>query len=298
MRRFILNCLLFVAIFVVCDFIAGKAINILANKSVSGQVLKNHEIAETITPDVLILGSSRSTHHYVPYMMADSLGRSVYVAGQDGNGILMMWPVMRLISDRHKPELVIYDLTPAFDVVEDSPQKYLRYLRPLWNRNSAVDSIISEIDPAEPLKLNLSTYRYNSMAPSILSGLRPGEVYRDGYIPLYGDFATGNEANTAMGDTVAVSPLKLKFFDDMMTYAWRNGIEMLFVYSPHYSPAPDHSLDDLGALIRRNGFTLIDYSGNNDFVLNKELFRDPDHLNHSGAEKFTEQIISILKDNQ
>ena len=41
----------------------------------------------------------------------------------------------------------------------------------------------------------------------------------------------------------------------------------------------------------------LDYSHNNDFSSNHELFADGDHLNNFGAEKFTKTLISDLKAN-
>ena len=42
--------------------------------------------------DVLIMGSSRAHHHYVPEIISDSLGLSCYNTGKDGNGIILVKP--------------------------------------------------------------------------------------------------------------------------------------------------------------------------------------------------------------
>lgn len=295
MKRFITLCFIFIVLSLACDYIVGKAISAMADKAISGQALKNREIANSITPDILILGSSRSTHHYVPSVIEDSTGLKVYISGQDGNGIVMMWPQMRYIADRHHPQLIIYDVTPVFDIADDDNHKYLRYVRPLWGKNIAVDSIIRQIDNIEPLKLLSYSYRYNGSLPSIIKGTRPGEIYKKGFSPLYGEFKSGNDANTSNSNLQRVNDLKLRFFNDMMNYAKTRGIRMVFIYSPTYRPATDEPLTELQSLIAEHGFEFYDYRSDSLFVGNETLFKDPDHLNIDGAELFTKQIIQHLR---
>lgn len=294
MKKFLINIFIFLGLLFVCDRLTGWSAEWMERHSKSGQSLKNHEIADIVTPDILILGSSRSTHHYDPSILKDSLNRTVYIAGQDGNGIIMMWPVFRHISNRNKPQTLIYDLTSAFDLYDDDPQKYQRYLRPLWGKSDVVDSIISLADPCEQIKLASHTYRYNSSYPSLLKGLLPGEIYVDGYSPLYGTFTTGNEGNTATS-TTEISSLKLKYFDDMMLYAVNKNIEILFVISPTYYGIYDSAYDIIKDKAEKRGFRVADYSCDTAFVKNPLLFKDPDHLNADGASKLTREIIKELQ---
>lgn len=294
MKRFLINLLIFGVLLFVCDRLAGFGMRWMESHARSGQSLKNYEISATAMPDILILGSSRSTHHYVPQLIENVRGEDVYIAGQDGNGVVMMWPVMRYMAERKMPRLVIYDLTSAFDIFEDSPEKYLRYVRPLWGRNQAVDSIISEIDAVEPLKLVSCAYRYNGSLPSLVKGLRGGEVFVDGYSPLEGEFKVGNEANTAIS-TQEASALKLRFFDEMMDFASVRGIDMLFVISPTYDAKPTSEYKVLKDKIAAHGFEVVDLGTDTAFAGHTELFKDPDHLNSAGAKILTEKILSAIR---
>lgn len=286
--------MIFCVLLFAADMLVGYAMHWMSSHAQSGQALKNHEVEDLITPDILILGSSRSTHHYIPSTLEDSLKQDVYIAGQDGHGIVLMWPVFRYIANRKKPQMVIYDITESFDIYDDDEQKYLRYIRPIWGRSADVDNIIRQTDPVEPVKLIGQTYRYNGSLPSLIKGMFHGEIYNDGYSPLYGSFRAGNENNTATS-THEYSSLKLRFFNDMMHYASDNGIDMLFVISPHYNGTHVAAYDTISDMAHRYGFRLVDYSCDSTFTHNKALFKDPVHLNVKGAEKFTQIMLHELQ---
>lgn len=295
MKKFIITLIVFAALAVACDYGTGAVLDYLSSRAKSGQVLKNHEIADIVTPDILILGSSRSVHHFVPSAIEDSLKMSVYVAGQDGNGIVLMNPLLHIIANRRMPQIVIYDLVESFDIEDDDAHKYLTYLRPLWGKDSYTDSIICKVDRAERYKLLSHGFRYNSAPLSILKCYVGGEGSFDrGYSPLHGTMAAPETTNTIAGGNTPLSPLKLALFKDMIVFCRDNGIRLFFTVSPQYGAAPDDA-ERLVSTIENLGGEVFDYSTDAAFADTPEYFQDSWHLNYKGAAVLTDSIIDRLK---
>ncbi len=233
MKKFIFKLAIFSVLFLISDTSLGLAAQYLASRAKGGQTLKDHEIGNTVKADVLILGSSRSTHHYVPELMADSLGLSCYIIGQNGNGVVLMWPLLQIVSERHKPKLVIYDITPKFDLQTDDMHRYLRCLRPLWNKYPAINNAICTVDPSERIKNISHAFRYNSSIPSLLKGaFLPDKPMVNGYVPLHGQIKY--KESTIPEKPFVVSPEKISFFEDMIDYCKDKGITFIMTYSPSY----------------------------------------------------------------
>ena len=291
MKKFLIRLLIFLSLAVVYDYILGLTLDHLALNAKSGQALKNREIAESAAPDILILGSSRSVHHYVPDEIERIMGRSTYIAGQDGNGIVLMDPLLHYISARHKPEIVIYDVTPAFDLYDDDPHRYLRYLRPLWGRNDYVDSVIMAIDDVEAIKLHSNLFRYNSSLFSMLKGLFPSTNFDRGYKPLYGVITDIKNKASVTSPASGISEQKLDLFRDMINFCRNNNIQLYFTVSPIYVQQPNSAIK---VFANELNVSVLDYS-NDPELIRREYFQDIDHLNHTGAVAYTDKIASRIQ---
>lgn len=298
MKKFSISIFFFLCLFVIVDFLLGIGLDYFASHAKTGQAYKNYEIAETAAPDILILGSSRAVHHYVPEKFEDSFGLSTYVAGQDGNGIILMNPIMHHISERHKPKIIIYDITPIFDLYDDDPHTYLRYLRLLKGKSAYADSLIHAIDPTETLKLHSRLFQYNSAPLSLVKCFfKKSKEFDHGYKPFFGSLNI-NTVPQLETSTHPVSDLKLKLFKDMIKYCHDNNIKLYFTISPSYNTAANATYTErdsaLSSMIDDLGITVLDYSNNPTFA-NPKYFKDNDHLNNIGSEVFTDSIIGRLK---
>ena len=59
--------------------------------------LKTAYTVEKVNADVVVIGSSKASHHYVPQMLEDSLGMTVYNCGQDGCFLLYQNCIVNMI---------------------------------------------------------------------------------------------------------------------------------------------------------------------------------------------------------
>ena len=85
MKKFLVKILLFFALVAIMDVAFGWLFSMLRSNTRGGQTLKSEYIAKDCSDEILILGSSRAAHHYVPRIISDALGMSCYNCGQEGH---------------------------------------------------------------------------------------------------------------------------------------------------------------------------------------------------------------------
>ena len=185
MKKFILHILVFFAIVTAVDYVAGKVFRYIQIKA-GGRTGAEWYACKEMKEDIIIMGSSRAIHHYVPRIIADSLGMSCFNAGQDGNGIILQYGRWKMISERYTPKLIIYDVNPDFDFCRNDNMAYVDRLKPFCEKESVKDYIV-DILPMEKLKLSSQMYRYNYKFIEMVSDCVKGASDNlKGYIPLLG----------------------------------------------------------------------------------------------------------------
>lgn len=295
MKKFLVRALLFAILFIAMDQIIGMCMYGIISRA-KGDTGKNNLIANAITADVVLFGSSRCSRHYDPRIIEDSLGFTCYNAGLDGNGILLMYPLYQLISQRRNPKLVIYDLN-EFDYAEDDHNKYLEWLRYLTGK-PAVDSMIYALNPAEKYKLMCKAYRFNGKCLKMISdAIRPQQKDIMGYKPLTGSIPYAPQTSPeARKPNKEIDPFKAKYLMRMVRDCKRNGTVLIFVVSPTYG---QEDVSEYYSALRnfcvQNEVPLLYHENDKKFVYTAQYFKDHSHLNHVGAELFTRMIIGEVK---
>ena len=84
MKSFIIKILVFAVLMLAVDMSIGKVFAILQDRAPYGNWQRFRYINDEMRDDILIMGSSRASHHYVPKIIEDSLGMSCYNCGVDG----------------------------------------------------------------------------------------------------------------------------------------------------------------------------------------------------------------------
>ncbi len=111
--RFILNLLVVCLMVFIFDRAVGGIIKHFYFKQVAGLYNRTTYAIDSTTADILVFGSSRANHHYVPEVFEDSLKMSFYNTGRDGNFLLYNTAIFKAIIKRHKPKIVILDFNPG-----------------------------------------------------------------------------------------------------------------------------------------------------------------------------------------
>lgn len=302
MRKFICRIAIFVVCFVLLDLAIGFLCGFLRSHAKGGSTQNNYYIAEECKDDIIIFGSSRAANHYIPSIIADSLGMSCYNCGQEGDGSLLAFARLGMLTERHTPKLVIYEITPRYDYLAgDDYTNHFRYLKPYYYKE-AVHNIIDNFSAPENRLMMLSSMYRNNFA--ILVYCVDNLMFRDnmkGYTPLYGEMKVQDKAKNGIGkkesetEKNVVDEKKFQVMNDIVSLCKQKNIPLLFVVSPNYRGMMDDKYDVARLLAQSNDIPFLDYSGMEGVTHNPIFFRDGVHMNDKGARLYTERFISEIK---
>lgn len=294
MKRIIKYTLIAVVCLVAVDFAVGLLGAKLVRGGKGGDTAHFEYVNHASRDSVLIFGSSRAMRHYVPTVLEDSLGVSVYNAGAEGNGIILAYMQLQTLLQHHKPKMIIYDVYPPFDLAEGDNSKYLGRQRYFYGETPQVDSVFWRISPAERVKMLSNMYRYNSdLLQLVADNLSPKHADVKGYRPQQGttDFIIEKDADFKLDS------LKLDYFNRFIDLCRANNIDLRLFFSPRYygdnQPSPGYEAARTVAAAK--GLTIHDYLQASPFDTDKSLFKDSQHLNDPGAQTYTKQIVRGLR---
>ena len=300
MRRFLQKLLIYAAIIVFVDFIAGGVMQYINTNTVKGDWGRNNFIANQVKSDVIILGSSRAIHHYDPKIISDSLKLSCYNCGEDGMGILLMYIRYKLICERHVPKLVIYEFLPEYDYFKDGDDcRYLKFLRPL-NRCAFIDELTYDISSIERYKQLSNLYRFNTNFLDIVAqycSKSPLTAKEYTYSPLKGEMTNKpSSPQEGQGKSIEIDSLKVKYLKRLLCDCKSNGSQLIFVISPFLGIESNASAFAwLDTLCANNKIPIFNHYRDSFFCNNPRFFKDSYHLNEVGAESFTRLIAKEIK---
>lgn len=296
MKKFLLKVLLFFALVVVMDFAFGLVFSWLRTHAKGGSTANCEYIANRCEDDIIILGSSRAAHHYVPQIIEDSLGLSCYNCGEEGNGIVLAYGRFEMLTQRHKPKLIIYEMTPGYDFGTEEPNtKYIGYLKPYYNKQS-IKTIFSDFDD-ELSFLKMQSKMYQNTG-KLLPNLVDNIVFRDnnkGYAPLYGKINKDNILTPLEDKQLEIDSLKLSYVEKLIEEAQEKTIPIIFMISPKFGMDSDSLIyePEINLCIKHNVpyYNLINYET---FSSNSEMFQDIGHMNDNGAVAYTQFVVNEI----
>ena len=249
-------------------------------------VLNSHE-------EIVIFGSSRAGHHYIPKLIEKNTGLSCYNFGRDGTNILYYESLLKIILSSSTPKVAILDLN-LDDFMEKKNQKkvILSILLPYINENKVVEDLVYEGDKIEFFKSKISKlYRYNSLPiPILLHHLSIGQKHYQGYEPLNG-CKIKNQKKKLIDNPYNETRPELQAFENFVKTAHENNIKLFVVISPSFKRFKNNALKTANEILAKYGSKCHNYS---EFITiqNKNHFYDGSHLNNTGAEIFTKQLIA------
>lgn len=303
MRRFLIKILVFFAIAFIADFAVGKIVVNLQAKSKGGTTQKDYFIQNTLESDVIIMGSSRASHHLIPKQIEDSFKMTVYNAGMDGKGIILNYGLLIEITRRYKPRAIIYEITPWYDYIEGDNDQYLPHLRCAYNI-TGVDSIFWKVNPSERYKMKSNLYRVNSLVPHLIYDniLAKPDTFK-GYSPLFGIYKLNDISlddisyegkQPSQTSKIDIDSLKVGYLRKFVSRCEYENIKLIFSISPTYKS--DMSIYDYGIKFAQdNHIPIIDYRDAEIMFQDSELFQDKHHLNYKGASIYTRYFIEKLR---
>lgn len=296
MKQFVLKVLAFFAIIALIDVVGGLGLKWLTAHARGGFTYRDNYICDSLRTDILLSGSSRCVRHYNPQIISDSLGVSCYNSGQMGNGIILNYGRLKMINERQKPKLVIYDLQPRFDMQEGHDNhRYLTWLRGHYDREGIAD-IFSSVDDTENYKMKSQLYRYNSRIIELISDfLQPlSNIRPDGFSPLKGELDRLKiKSNVKTKQNYRFDTLKQEYINKYIREVGADHI--VFVVSPRWYGMDTLQFKLVKEICEQQHIPFIDYSNDPKYVHNDTYFKDGNHMNAKGADEFTNDLVRLLR---
>ena len=297
MKKFLIKIVLFFVVVAVVDVCYGAICDYLRDHAKGGIAAKVHYIIEDCHEDVIMMGSSRMAHHYIPQIFEDSLGMTCYNAGFDGNGIILSYGLLKMILERYTPKLIIYDVS-HFDMYNDDNSKFLDMMKPYYNtKKDCIAELFFDVNIWESLKTESNLYRYSSKFLRLLSeNVHPQLEFEKGYYPM---FRTMNyEPSVPENEELVVDSLKLKYLDSFVKLTRQHHIDLLFVASPiYFGNVKTSDNTPIKAFSKHMKVRFWDYYYDTQLSSSNVFWADPNHLNDRGAQLFSKMIVKdILKE--
>ncbi|MBF8964688.1 hypothetical protein I0P70_15670 [Pontibacter sp. FD36] len=247
--------------------------------------------------DILVFGSSRAQHHYDPTPFEENLNKTFYNTGQDGQGILYSYVVLKSILQRsQKPRIILLDLNPnEFHAHQDDYDR-LSELLPYYHSNKAVKEVVDLKSNFEYLKAQSYLYRYNSLPLTIIMhnlSLEEDNTEK-GFEPIPDQVWT--EELQTYTEEEQIDSTEVRLFKNFLEAAQKANCEVYVIISPSYRKYSQETLSiQLAEEICEDlGVNMLDYNQDAHFLKNRSLFVDPTHLNEDGAEIYSKIIASKL----
>ncbi len=294
MKKFFLCLGIFALIFLACDFIVGLTGNALMESAKGGTLKKKMYICNEAKEQVLVFGSSRAYRHYDPRVIEDSLSLSAYNCGLSANGIIGEYGFYKILNSRYNPEVVIYDIFPAADLLLGDNRQYLSELRYFYNR-TGVDSLFWNVDWTERVKMKSRMYRYNSVFPTILREyIHPKNKFVDGFV-LTNKQMPAEISPLRKSVEFVYDSLKLECVERLI-HDCNGKSTLVFAVSPMYENTDDAELEPFKILCGKYGITLLNHYTDSAFVFRRDYFYDRLHMNGTGATEYSKVIAHEIRE--
>lgn len=299
MKKFLINIICFCVLLFVVDRSVGFCLDYLRENAKGGTTKKQIYMANESVDDVVIFGSSRATHHYVPLIIEDSLGLTCFNMGQDGNGIVLMYGRYQMLLERYNPKLIIYDVSNSFDfsgIYHNS--RYLDKLKEFRDKECIRKEFGELVDWKEQCKLTSKMYQHNSKFLVLVVDNILHRKLDNGYIPLYGIVNDSAKYEYKFIDSTnwSLDSVKLSLFERFVCDVKAREIPLVMFVSPIYARSAHVDYVEAEKICAKYDvpfYYLMEMDGIADDCT---MFQDRTHMNNTGAEKYTREIIPLLRD--
>lgn len=297
MKKYLINILLFFIAIAALDILYGLACQYMNDHSKGGGVQSRYYVNRESKEDILIFGSSRAKHHYVPDVIEDSLRMTCYNAGEDGNGIIYCYGVLKMVTERYAPKIIFYDVT-RFDFIKDDNTKYLDLLKPYYYEHG-IDSIFWSIEPKTRVMMLSNLYRFNTTCFRVFGNyIRSTANAPKGYSPLFKTMDYEPEFIVPDQNTPALDNIKLSYFERFIQLCQSYGIQLVCFVSPSYKA---YSNEDyyypIIQLCEKSGTPFYYMEAVSDISSDRSFFQDKTHMNDRGARMYTQKVVDTVSEN-
>ncbi len=295
----IFKILAFLILFFILDFILGGFLGKLYFKQTSGWEYRTKYSIEDTRADILIFGASRAQQQYNPFFFEERLKQTCYNVGRDGEPFFYYYAIFKGILKRYTPKMIILDIENGVFRAEQTSYDRISVLLPFYKNHPEMRSVIKLKGPFEKYKLQSKVYPYNSMLFKILIGNAEFNKKRsidiNGYVPLSRAL---NEPTRSVNisQKYDLDANKLNLYQSFINECLKANIKLYIVCSPYYINliGSDTSMTIAKNVAKSNSIQFFDFSKDDFFLKNPNLFDDTVHVNIEGAKIFSNKLIDSI----
>jgi hypothetical protein len=298
MARFFIRLISILSLIIIFDQGIGLILKHYYFRQNRGDESEMTYIVDSTTADILILGSSRARHHYVPDIFEGRLHNTCYNAGKDGSYVLYSCAIFNAIVKRYNPKLVIFDIRPYELGNITSEYERLSVLLPYYQKYPEIRNVIDLRGPFEKIKHISAIYPYNSLILQIARGnlrsRRTNVPDLHGYIPGYKTMKQ-EKISTWNLSNISIDNNKIQALKEIISTCKQKKISLLFVYSPMWRIVQNSFCDNIiSGLCSEQGVGYLNMSNDSTFINRPDYFEDVSHLNNEGARAFSNILIDKI----
>ncbi|MDB5280406.1 MAG: Esterase, hydrolase-type domain [Ferruginibacter sp.] len=295
---------IFLILLIILDKGIGYFIEKIYFSQDHGYYYRTTYVFEKATPDIIILGASKASHHYVSKMITDSLKHSCFNAGEDGYFILYQEASLRcMLKRKYIPKLLLLDLNDdEFEKNTYKTEDRLSILFPYYQRHPEIRDIVELKSPFEKYKLMSTLYSFNTVLLPALSGSidlnnrKESEKKYAGYVPLTEKW--NGTIKTIESHGQLLDSVRIKAFEEIIKLTRENNINLVVIVSPAYKVYKggyNPTTETLQRISEKNQIPFWNYINDTTYLNNRNYFKDVRHMNDDGAQIFTANVITRIK---
>lgn len=294
-------CILSSVLFII-DFGIGNILRHYYFKQQVGRLYRATYAIDKTTDQVLIFGSSRAYHHYMPSIIEEKLKMSCYNVGFPGQLLIFNYATLKAILKRYNPKMIVLDLMPGELRIERASYDRLSYLLPYYKEHPEIHPIIKLRGPYEKYKLISSIYPFNSLFLMIAGGnleyFKKSKKDEKGFVALTNKLNSSIEINES--SPYDLDSTKINILKSFIKICIKSKVNLVISCSPSFInfKKQDFSIQIAKDMSKLYGIPFFDYSNDTTFLNDCSLFDDPGHLNKSGAIIFSNLISSRLMETK
>jgi hypothetical protein len=285
------------------DFALGKMLSYLYFKQECGRQYRATYSMERTKEDILVFGSSKAYHHYIPAIIESKMNMSCYNTGCPGQFVLYNYATLKTILKRYSPKIIILDLMTAEFRVNSESYDRLSFLLPYYKNHKEIHSIVELRGPYEKYKLISSIYPYNSSILMIMGGnsgyFKRRNVDFKGYKPLP-EVWNQPIAFDSIFSKYEVDNTKIGCYKNFIKECKNKGIQLFVIISPTYIKRKysDYSISIARNIATTYNIKFYDFTNDTSFTSHRSLFADAGHLNGEGAKLYTNTVVNKILSNK
>lgn len=286
---------------IIIDFCVGKIYAAMYNRitSHSGETGSMVYSMTKSNEDVVLLGSSRCSHHYNPEIIAKAFpGQSIINLGRDGIDFAYSCCQLKAITQREPQKHHTFIIDMNSTSLSTHAFYHTDVLHPFYNRDY-VKNVVLMSDSLVNMKYLSSLYKYNGDIFRVLRTIYvPADNKNKGYLPLP-NVRAKLYFNESARDNGALDKAACEQLKEIIKMVKSYHNDLILVMSPIYErvdKSTSPTLCYLDSMCRQNSVPFYNFSNEKSFMGNDvvALFKDGSHLNRDGADWFSKLLTKEI----